>query len=432
MPGYTFTHQDTLPTTPVRRWEANLEALKVLKQLEAEGRPATPDEQAKLARYSGFGDSAFEQGFQKYTRDDAWKKRGKELREITTLEEYQSIERSRLNAFYTTPQVVKAMWDGLERTGAGDLDNPRVLEPSAGAGRFLGMQPPEMAKRSERTAVELDQLTGRILRQAYPDTRVMITGYQNAPIPDNSIDIAIGNVPFGNYGVVDPDYRDRKHLSSRIHNYFFAKTLDKLRPGGVMAFVTTHGTLDAPDAKRLREHLAERADLVGAVRLPQDTFPDTQVVTDIIYLRKRTPGEEPGNTDWVDTGTVTLRGQYGSERTYPINQYFLDNPGAVLGENAASGSMYGANQYTVESLEDRPLPDALPRAIGQISVGAPKLQPHVASSQASVPAPTAPPSNRPEGRYFIDADDSLRQVVGGREVAPAFTGKSAAQGQGQG
>ena len=195
MPDYAFTAEDTLPTTPALRWDANIEAITTLQEIEAEGRPATPDEQAILAKYSGFGDSAFEPAFRGYGGDPSWRKRGDALREATSKEEYRSIERSRINAFYTTPEVINSIWGGLEQMGAANLENPRILEPSAGSGRFLGLQPAAMAKKSDRTAVELDRLTGRILKHAYPDTKVMISGFEKAPIPDNSIDIAVSNVP---------------------------------------------------------------------------------------------------------------------------------------------------------------------------------------------------------------------------------------------
>ena len=182
---------------------------ETLKQIEAEGRPATPSEQAIFARYSGFGDSAFEQAFVRYSHDRTWKARGEELRDITDQEEYRAIEGSRVNAFYTSREVINTIWNGLERMGATNLENPRILEPSAGSGRFLGMQPAEMAKRSDRTAVELDSITGRILKHTYPDAKVMVTGFENAPIPDNSIDIAVSNVPFGKVGVFDPATRAR-------------------------------------------------------------------------------------------------------------------------------------------------------------------------------------------------------------------------------
>ena len=429
MPDYVFTPQDSLPTTPARRWDANVEAIKTLQEIEAEGRPATPDEQAILAKYSGFGDSAFEPAFRGYGGDPSWRKRGDALRDATSQEEYRSIERSRINAFYTTPEVINSIWGGLEQLGAADLENPRILEPSAGSGRFLGLQPAAMAKKSDRTAVELDSLTGRILKHAYPDTKVMISGFEKAPIPDNSIDIAVSNVPFGRVGVSDPAYKDRKFVTHRIHNYFFAKTLDKLRPGGIMAFVTSHNTLDAPGAQRLREHLAERADLVGAIRLPNDAFPDTQVVTDIVYLRKRMEGEKPGNLDWVNTGTVNLRGRYGDEHEHPINQYFLNNPDAIQGVQKATGSQYGANEYTVESAAGPPLSDKLPQFTRRVTGGAPKMQPYVSkaflSRRASDDAPSATPSERPEGKFFMADGGQLKQVVGGREIAPKFKNKKA-------
>ena len=251
MPDYSFTQADNPPVTPIPRWEANIAAIRIAKELESDGRRATPDEQRVLASYSGFGDSAFNQGFHSYTRDEAWRRRGEELREVTTPEEYEAIEKSRLTAYYTTPEVVDAMWAGLRAMGADKLDNPTVLEPSAGSGRFLGMQPQVMAVKSNRTAVELDKLTGTILKHAYPDTKVINSGYQDAPIPDDSVDIAISNVPFGNRGVVD--HSRKAFLTKSIHNYFFAKTMDKLKPGGVMAFVTTHHTMDAPRAQGVRE-----------------------------------------------------------------------------------------------------------------------------------------------------------------------------------
>ena len=420
MPDYVYTAQDAIPTTPVRRWEANIEAIKTLKQIEAEARPATPAEQKILALYSGFGDSAFEQAFTRYPHDRSWKPRGEELRDITDEQEYRAIEGSRVNAFYTSREVIKAMWNGLERMGATNLENPRILEPSAGSGRFLGMQPTEMAKRSDRTAVELDSITGRILKHTYPDTKVMISGFEKAPIPDNSIDIAVSNVPFGRVGVHDPTYKGQKFITSRVHNYFFAKTLDKLRPGGVMAFVTSHYTMDAPGTRRLREHLAERADLVGAIRLPNNAFDDTQVVTDIIYLRKRMPGEKPGNADWVDTGKVTLRGRYNDESEHSVNQYFIDNPDAIMGVAKATGSQYGSGEYTVESAAGPPLSDRLPQITRRVVGGAPRMQAYAA------PAPSEPadtPSERPEGKFFIGDDGALKQVLRGREGTPALQNK---------
>ena len=208
-----------LPRTPIARWDANIEAIRVLKELQAQGRVATPAERAVLAKYSGFGDSAFEQGFSHFRPNEpAWRERKETLQELVTGEEYDSMRRSRLNAFYTTPEIVTAMWDGLKDMGAGDIPNLKVLEPSAGSGRFLAYQPPEMAASSTRTAVELDNLTAGLLKAQFPGATVWNTGFQEAPVPDDHFDVAISNVPFGNYGVHDPEYLQtgRKFLTGSV------------------------------------------------------------------------------------------------------------------------------------------------------------------------------------------------------------------------
>ena len=223
--------------TGIPRWNANVDALRTLKRIEAEGRPATVEERRILEGYSGFGGSEFGPAFDLNTDSRAWNRRGTELRELTTEDEYDSITASRLNAFYTTPEVIRNMWGGVERLGADRADTLRVLEPSAGTGRFLEYQPGALARKSERTAVELDDLSARILRAKFPDDTVYHTGFEKAPLPDDHYDLAISNVPFGSYGVTDPQHDD--YVTKRIHNYFFAKALDKVRPGGVVAFITT-------------------------------------------------------------------------------------------------------------------------------------------------------------------------------------------------
>ena len=407
---YAASGSGQLPGTPVARWNANIAAIRTLKELEAEGRPATPAEQAVLAKYSGFGDSAFEQGFGHYSKEPAWEERKATLKELVSGEEYEAIEQSRLNAFYTSPEVVKTMWQGLEHLGADKIPNPKVLEPSAGSGRFLALQPPGMAARSERTAVELDNLTAGIAKHLYPNASVWNTGFQDAPLADDSFDVAISNVPFGNYGVHDPDFlrSGRKFLAGSIHNYFFAKALDKLRPGGVLAFVTTHHTLDSEKAQRVREYLAEQADLLGAVRLPENAFPDTQVVTDIIYLRKRLPGEEPGDASWVETVEAGVTDSYGRAHAFPVNKYFAQNPHMVLGKHSAGGTMYRLGSYTVErGPGSGPLPAALTEATRQITaVSAPGVlladRPVTPSRQ---PAPSLPaPKDSPK----LSAKDAAR------------------------
>ena len=404
---------DSFPETPIARWDANIRAIRIIKQLESEKRAATPSEQSDLALYSGFGDSSYEEAFRPYgAYEPAWKRRRAELEELLSPDELEGVKRSRLNAFYTTPEIVRSMWSTLSAMGADKLKNPKVLEPSAGSGRFLGLQPEEMAKRSSRMAVELDPMTADIVKHSYPETKVHSAGFQDAPVPDNHFDIAISNVPFGRLKVHDKEFAatGRKYLTGSIHNYFFAKTLDKLRPGGVMAFITSHHTMDAPKAEPVRRYLADNADLVGAVRLPNDAFPDTQVVTDIIYLKKRAQGEPAGDDSWVKTGTVQVKDKWGY-RTHdlPVNQYFLDNPDRVLGEHSGAGSMYGDKaEYTLKSTPNKPVGRTLDKENAEIG-RAGSIAPMAMAMVEKTPAkPQAQPT-----RYEV-VDGELRS--GGKKV----------------
>ena len=419
---YGYSDTNHLPETAVARWDANLSAIRLLKDLDESGGQATPAQQEVLARYSGFGDSAFGQAFQSYPSDRAWRDRKEELAGLVSEDEYRAIARSRLNAFYTSPAVVKTMWKGLQDLGADQIENPRILEPSAGSGRFLAMQPPAMAARSKRTAVELDKTTGALLKHLYPETEVWNTGFEAAPLPNESYDLAISNVPFGNYGVHDPEYLSsgRKYLTNSIHNYFFSKTLDKLAPGGMLAFVTTHHTLDAAKARQFREYLSGQADLVGAVRLPERAFPDTDVVTDIIYLRKRKDGEEPGDDSWVGTSEISAPTAYGKDtKEFQINKYFVQNPGMVLGQHSAEGSMYRGDSYTVLKDPGQPIEPQLTAAAARIGQSALKVNPSRTASppvaRARVVEASGPPGT---ARPVKPADQArLRQMEGLRDGA---------------
>lgn len=410
--------------SPAQRFDANLAAIRILKDLEVTNQKATSEQQAVLAKYSGFGDSAFNNAFT-FRRDDVWKDRGEALRELVTTEEYQAIEQSRLNAFFTTPAIVKSMWDGLEHLGANNLARPRVLEPSAGAGRFLGLQPVEMAAKSERTAVELDKITGGIVGQLYQNANTHVSGFEDAPIRNDSIDLAISNVPFGDLRIFDKEFRNRKHLTQRIHNYFFAKTLDKLRPGGVLAFITSHGTMDAKgvQSRQIRESLADVGDLVGAIRLPKGAFPDTEVVTDIIFMKKRLPGEEPGDKSWIETEPVTFqkprldfRGDQIFDRdgnpapprevTVNVNKYFIDNPDKVLGTPSTEGSMRGADEYTVEMREGRDLNADLATAIKTLPENVIVDAPRVSEDELRRQRKPSPRNVR-ENSYVLDESGQL-------------------------
>ena len=401
------------------RWEANLQALHTLAAIEDENREATAAERTALSQFSGFGDTAFNAAFQttgkergdigeeearKYrglsgvshyadSGSKRWAERGDELRDLLTNDEYDSIRESRLTAFYTNPHIIKSMWQGLEDMGAADLDEMKVLEPSAGSGRFITGQPRAMRDRTTWTAVEQDALTGRMLGHATPDdVRVQVRGFEETQLPDDSYDIVISNIPFGNQGVHDPEYlrSGKGHLTRSVHDYFFAKAMDKVRPGGVVAFVTSRFFMDKGNS-HVRRHLAEEADLVGAVRLPADAFPDTPVITDIVYLRKRLPGEDPGDRSWVDVEMVDIEGT-----EHRVNKYFGDNPEMVLGEQrTAKHGMYGREGYEVAhqpgaALEPR-LASSLKGALQGMSFGE-----HIAA------ASTKPsPGEWGDGRYVV-------------------------------
>lgn len=418
-----------------KRFDDNLDAIRTLKQVESENRPATTEEQRVIARFSGFGDSAFNPAFREaWGRDDAWERRGTLLRELTTEDEYQSLERGRINAFYTTPEIVSATWAGLETLGASKLSHPAVLEPSAGSGRFLGYQPEELASRSRRTAIDLDELSGRMLKKLYPNADVHVMGYEKTPLANDSVDIAISNVPFGNIPVYDPEYQKgtKRLLSRQVHNYFFSKTLDKLRPGGVLAFITSHHTLDAPSATPIREALSERADLLGAIRLPKSAFPDTQVVTDIIYLRKRLPGEAPTDTSWVGVETIDLKNPqepWQPPVALPLNRYFVDHPEMVLGTHSAAGSMYrGEGEYTLELAEAGTLIPRLQQAVQQLPRDVLTDEPTIDATPRVATLPSA--LNVHDGTYVIDDSGNLLIKEGGNlnpaNLSPADTQRAIA------
>ena len=308
------------------KFDRNLAAVRLLKSLEAADRPATAEEQQVLSQYVGWGGmaSAFSPNNRRY----------EQLRSLLTEDEYKAARASVLNSHYTSPVIIKAMYTALGQMG---FEGGKVLEPSMGVGNFFGMLPESM-KDSQLTGVELDSISGRIARKLYPNADIKITGYENTKFADNSFDVAIGNVPFGDYSLHDRRY-DKDHLL--IHDYFFVKTLDKVRPGGIVAFVTSKGTLDKanPAARRL---MAERADLLGAIRLPNTAFKanaGASVTTDILFLQKKrdTPPEQlPA---WTETG----KNADGME----LNNYFLQHPEMILGTMQEVTTQYGKDTACV-------------------------------------------------------------------------------------
>ena len=330
------------------RFRANMDAITTIKRIEAEGRAATVEEQETLSRYTGWG--AIPDAFDESKSD--WAKEYAELKAALTPEEYEAVRSSTLNAHYTSPTVIRAIYDALVNLG---FEGGRILEPSCGVGNFFGLLPDSMAD-SQLYGVELDSITGRIAQQLYPDANIEITGFENTKFADGFFDVAIGNVPFGNYQVFDPEYN---RLGFSIHNYFAAKMLDQVRPGGVVAFVTSRYTMDAKD-ESARRYLAERGELLGAIRLPNNAFranAGTDVVTDIIFLQRR---EIPVTElpEWVHVGE--------NEDGFKVNQYFLDHPEMVLGTPTDESTQYGRQDYTVAPIEGADLAEQLHKAIQHI------------------------------------------------------------------
>lgn len=332
------------------KYQNNVAAIRLLKDLEAQGRSATPEEQEVLSRYVGWG--GIPQAFD--AANEKWASEYTELKTLLNPEEYASARGSTLNAHFTSPTVIEGMYQALEQMG---VHPDTVLEPAMGVGNFFGLLPESM-RNATLMGVELDSITGRLAKQLYPQANITVDGFERVNLPDNSIDLAVGNVPFGSYKLADPRY-DKQNLL--IHDYFFVKTLDKVRPGGIVAFITSKGTLDKQDST-VREYLAQRADLLGAVRLPNNAFSrnaGTDVTTDILFLQKRAQPQEQV-PDWVQLGQ-TADG-------IPINRYFETHPDMVLGTMAWDKSMYGnERETTCVPLPGVELADQLSEALSKLS-----------------------------------------------------------------
>ena len=331
---------------PKAKFQANIEAIKLLKYLEKTTGQATPEQQQVLSRYVGWGGLA-----DAFDPDkESWSKEYSQLKELLTPEEYAAARGSTLNAHYTSPTVIRAIYEAVGRMG---FETGNILEPSCGVGNFFGMLPEEM-RNSRLYGVELDSISGRIAQQLYPKADITVAGFETTDRRD-FYDLAIGNVPFGQYQVRDKAY-DKLNFS--IHNYFFAKALDQVRPGGVVAFVTSRYTMDAKDSS-VRRYLAQRAELLGAIRLPNDAFKKNagaEVVSDIIFLQKR---DRPLDIvpEWTQTGQT--------EDGFAINRYFLDHPEMVLGRQEPESTAHGMD-YTVNPIEGLELADQLHDAVKYI------------------------------------------------------------------
>lgn len=340
------------------KYSFNVAAIKILKLIEAENRLATKEEQEILSKYVGWG--GISQVFD--SNNEKWSKEYKELKELVTDSEYEAIRKTTLSAYYTPPIVIKSIYTALEQTG---FKTGKILEPSCGIGNFFGILPKEM-NQSQLYGIELDDITGRIAKQLYQKANITISGYEKTQFPDNYFDVAIGNIPFGNYKVADSRYNK---YNFSIHDYFFAKTIDQVKPNGVIAFVTTKGVLDKQNSKA-REYIAQRADLLGAVRLPNNAFKQnagTDVTTDIIFLKKRSKLlEKEQLPEWVHVGK--------NNENVPVNQYFLNNPQMLLGKMEFYKNMYGDENGTAcIPFENAELSTQLETAINALNL--PKIEP---------------------------------------------------------
>jgi N12 class adenine-specific DNA methylase len=383
----------------------NLAAIELLKRLEAESRPASIEEKGVLVRYVGWG--GLPQVFDAY--NDQWKEQRERLEQLLEPDELESARASTLNAHYTAPQIIQAMYAALQRFG---FTHGRILEPALGLGHFIGLMPDEMHSRSLLTGVEIDSLTARLAKALYPDADIRHQPFEETRLADGFYDVAISNIPFGNYKPFDPRFKCWNFV---IHDYFFAASLNKVRPGGLLLFITSHGTLDKQDAG-LRNYLFHQADLLGAIRLPNDAFKrnaNTEVTTDIVMLRKRLPGEIPQGPEWKQTAEIIN----SVGEAIPVNEYFAAHPEMMLGEMRLEGRMYARGEPTLAS-NKRDLAEQLAEAIALLprDIFRPVTKPAERPSLAhSFPAPEHVKPNAytiVNGQIAIRDEDHLRVVTG--------------------
>ncbi len=383
---------------------ANFRAIEVLRAVEAERREATPEEQQSLVRYIGWG--GLPQVFATH-EDSTWQTERARLRELLTPEEYCSAQATTLNAHYTSPIVVSAMYEAVQRFG---FTHGKILEPSMGIGHFFGLMPEAMRGQSTLTGIEIDPLTAGIARLLYPDANIRQQGFEQSQLPNSGFDLVISNVPFGQYKVFDPEFNRHGFL---IHDYFFAKALEKTRPDGIVAFITSMGTMDKQGA-RLREYLYERAEFLGAIRLPNTAFKqnaNTEVTTDMVFLRRLRDGEPPCGHDWRELA----QHDNADGATLPVNRYFAARPAMMCGRMALEGKMYSDGEPALVP-DDRPLDAALAQAIAHLPTGIYRQPESQAENQTSAPQVLAPHGAK-EGAFILD-NGQVAVCEGGLLVFP--------------
>ena len=392
--------------------EQNVRIVELVKQLQKEGRRPTADEAALLTKFTGWGASEIANGIfpDRWGRfKPGWEELGQRLKAALTEEEYAQASRTTQYAHYTSPEVIGSIYDGLRRLGFG---GGKVLEPGMGIGLFKGLMPSSVAAASQYTGVEYDSITGAIATLLYPESNIIVGDFTKTGMPRDFFDAAIGNPPFSSTVISnDPEYKKQGFM---LHDYFFAKTIDRVKPGGLLVFVTSKGTMDK-GTDRARKYLGERANLLGAIRLPQTAFKDnagTEVVTDVIFLQKRGDGIPDNGVKWM--GTAEVQTPQGPAQ---INEYFAAHPEMVLGTNALTGSMYRANEYTVIPEPGVNMDEAFAKAIENLPNG-------VFKPGAKNPAAAAAvamerdfnPSHKKEGGLYVNDKGTLMQVDSGSGV----------------
>ena len=343
---YRIPDNRIISGSPERRAANNIEVLKLLKTLDAEGRPATVDEQHVLARYVGWGGAK-----QLFTEKPEWAEAQAAVRSLLSPEEYEAAANSTMNAHYTSDDVVDGMWHALRRLGV--TAGMSWLEPSVGVGTFFGRQPADLLEGTRRIGIDKDPTTAKIAKYLYPDSGVDNSPFEQADLPSDYFDFAASNVPFGNYPVFDPEFRRQPFLTESIHNYFFAKSLNVVRPGGIVAFITSRYSMDGhgASATAFRRWISSNADLVGAIRLPNGAFKqaaNTAVITDIIFLRRRLPDEPAAGEAWLDTVRKPLYSPRTGTYAHPVNEYFESHPEMVLGEQGLQRGEFTDHDYDVK------------------------------------------------------------------------------------
>jgi N12 class adenine-specific DNA methylase len=442
---------DWLPRGEKTKARANVDAIRLLKKLEAENRPATPEEQAVLAKYTGWGalSQMLNEGIAESAADAAkrpysyapeerqtlenwtkkWGKEHQELKELLTEDEWNMASMSTVNSHYTSRTVVNAMWKALEQMG---FKGGRVLEPAVGTGNFIGLQPDALRGKIQWSAVEMDSLTSRIAQKLYPNAKHQNTPFQASRIPFNSQDLVISNVPFDKLGIKDSRYPS----DFALHNYYFARAMDLARPGGVVAFITSMSTMDVPRSRELRQYLKDKGELIGAIRLPNTAFEDnagTSVTTDILFLRK-SDGSPMTGAPWLDTKEILT----ADKQLHQINEYFADRPDMMLGRMSLTGKMRsGEAEPTLEPIEGADLAQQLDTAIGRLPADV--FRPPIDGAKQALETVQAPVNTKvgqlnevdkrfgittPDGQFAVaewagdqDKVDQARRYVGIRSTA---------------